>query len=158
MRICTHPFSSRARVAQAWTQRHTSHGNAMTAQRRRRFARHAERSCRRSIDPTPAACWREGSAMAGRGRLGLGGQMCGRWCCRRCGSFGKPILNHQGSQHSDILENHICARHTCCIPYPVSLSSPHTLQKTLKTGWEGNWIVHVLLFERCSALARPRPL
>lgn len=117
------------------TQRHTTRGNTMTAQSDRRFARHAERSCRRSIDPlvrscpTPAGCWRGGSAMAGRGRLGLGGQMCGRWCCRRCGSFGKPILNHQGSQHSDILENHICARHTRCIPYPVSPSSPHTHYK-----------------------------
>lgn len=132
MRICTHPFSSRARVAQARTQRPTTRSKTMTAQSDGRFARHAERSCRRSIDPlvrscpTPAGCWRGGSAMAGGGRLGLGGQMCGRWCCRRCGSFGKPILNHQGSQHSDILENHICARHTRCIPYPVSPSSPHT--------------------------------
>lgn len=78
------------------------------------------RSC-----PTPA--WvPEVRRPAGRGGLGLGGQMCGRWCCRRCGSFGKPILNHQDSQHSDILENHICARHTRCIPYPVIPSSPHT--------------------------------
>lgn len=38
MRICTHPFSSRARVAQARTQPHTSRGDTMAAQSDRRFA------------------------------------------------------------------------------------------------------------------------
>ena len=78
-----------------------------------------------------------------------------------------PILNHQGSQHSDILENHICTRgggmhatHTHTHTHTLyTLSShpthTHTHWKTLKTSREGNWIVHVLLFERCSALARP---
>lgn len=56
----------------------------------------------------------EGGCKGCWGRLGFEwsdhSQMCGRWYCRRCGSFGQPILNHQGSQHSDILENHIYAR------------------------------------------------
>lgn len=95
------------------------------------------------------------------------GQMCGWLYCRRCGSSGQPLLNLQSSQHSDILENHICVRgdanentptriyHTL---HPVIPTPTPTQWKTLKTGREGNWIVHVLLFERCSALARPRPL
>lgn len=127
MRICTHPLSSRARVAQTRTQRHTSQGNKMAD------ASPAMRSARvggQLIRLYTAARHRPGVGEEGaRWRLGLGGQMCGRWCCRRCGSFGKPILNHQGSQHSDILENHICARHTRCIPYPVSPPSPHTHYK-----------------------------
>lgn len=97
------------------------------------------------------------------------GQMCGWRHCRRCGSFGQPILNHQSSQHLDILENHICATgdahentHTQCILYPIILPllypHTHTHWKSLKTVQEGNWIVHVLLFERCSALARPHAL
>lgn len=68
------------------------------------------------------------------------GRPCGRWCRRRCGSFGQPILNHQGFQHSDILENHICAgggggktthKHTL-YTLPVIPPSPHAHKHTLK--------------------------
>lgn len=53
--------------------------------------------------------WGEGEDRLGPDWLDFG-QICGWQCWRRCGSFGQPILNHQGSQHLDILENHICTR------------------------------------------------
>ena len=64
-----------------------------------------------------------------------------------------PILNHQGSQHSDILENHICAEggggarnththtHTHAvylIPSSHTHTHTHTHWKTLKASREGN--------------------